>query len=110
MSASKLDTSGIFESESSDSPSLRTQLLLGAASVRIRKNGIEFRSDAPISPWTEMTVGLQSPRDGRRLNCTGVVVACEGSRHTGYVVSLLFMNLSRQSLERLNQIADGALG
>jgi hypothetical protein len=34
-----------------------------------------------------------------------VVVACDGNRHSGYAVSLLFMNLSRQSTEQLSALA-----
>ena len=52
-----------------------------------------------------MTVALQSSGDPKKVNCTGVVVACDGNRHTGYAVSMLFMNLSRQSQERLNLLA-----
>jgi hypothetical protein len=34
-----------------------------------------------------------------------VVVDCSGNRHVGYTVSLLFLNLSRQSQERLSALA-----
>jgi hypothetical protein len=103
MSTSKLDTSGIFESVTVQGN--QTTLNLPPAAVRIRKNGIEFRSPTPIPLWTEMTVALQSPTDSRKLHCTGIVVASNGNRHTGYAVSMLFMNLSRQSQERLNLMA-----
>ena len=103
MSTSKLDTSGVFHSVTVDSD--RTTLSLPQAAVRIRRNGIEFRSPTPIPPWTEMTVSLQSAGEAKKVNCTGIVVACEGNRHAGYAVSMLFMNLSRQSQERLNLLA-----
>ena len=51
----------------------QARLELSADTVVIHKNGIEFRSPTPFNPWTEMTVALQSPRDGGRLHCTGVV-------------------------------------
>ena len=103
MSTSKLDTSGIFHPVTVKSD--RTTLNLPHAAVRIRRNGIEFRSPTPIPAWTEMTVSLQSTTQGKRVNCTGIVVACEGNRHTGNAVSMLLMNLSRQSQERLNLLA-----
>jgi len=103
MSSSKLDTSGIFNPVTVQGD--QTQLTLPPDAVRFRRNGIEFRSPTPISVWTEMTVVLQSPGDAKKVNCTGVVVACDGNRHTGYAVSMLFMNLSRQSQERLNLLA-----
>jgi hypothetical protein len=52
-----------------------------------------------------VTVELRSPADSRPVRGIGVVVDCAGNRHSGYVVSLLFMNLTRQSQERLVQLA-----
>ena len=52
-----------------------------------------------------MTVSLESAGEGKRVKCTGIVVACDGNRHLGYAVSMLLMNLSRQSQERLNLLA-----
>ena len=82
---------------------INTRLTLPAAWVSIRKNGIEFRSASAITLWTEMTIGLESCGD-RRLECDGVVVACRGSRQNGYLVSLLFTSLSRQSQAALNSL------
>jgi hypothetical protein len=103
MSTTKLDTSGVFTPVTVKSDS--TTLNLPQAAVRIRKSGIEFRSPTPIPVWTEMTVSLQSASGARKVNCTGIVVACDGNRHAGYAVSMLLMNLSRQSQERLNLLA-----
>jgi hypothetical protein len=103
MSTSKLDTSGIFQLPRISTT--QTRLALPANSIRFRKNGIEFRTDKSISAWTEMTVDLQSPVDGKKVHCTGVVVDCSGNRHVGYLVSMVFMNMSRQSQERFNQLA-----
>lgn len=98
-----------FESVSAYQPvtvqSRETRLSLSPSDVRIRKNGVEFRSNAPIAPWTEMTVTLRSSRDAGKVNCTGVVVSCSGSRHNGYVVSMVFTSLSKQSQARLNLLA-----
>ena len=103
MSTIKLDTSGDFKPLTLQSD--RTTLSLPQNAVCIRKNGIEFRSPTPIPIWNEMTVTLESAGESKRVNCTGIVVACDGNRHTGYAVSILFMNLSRQSQERLNLLA-----
>jgi len=103
MSTSKLDTSGIFQAPKIITS--QTRLALSASAIRFRKNGIEFRTDKPIPAWTEMTVDLQSPVDGKNVHCTGVVVDCAGNRHAGYLVSMVFMNMSRQSQERFNQLA-----
>ena len=82
-----------------------TRLDLPADSIQIRKNGIEFHSTVPFNVWAEMTVSLQTPVDPKRLNCTGVVVACQGNRHAGYLVSMVFTDLSRQSQARLSALA-----
>ena len=81
-----------------------TLLSLSPNSFRIRKNGIEFKTDGEIPAWTEMTVELQLPGT-RAFSCTGVVVACAGSRHAGYNVSLLFTGLSEAAQQRLNDFS-----
>ena len=103
MSTSKLDTSGFFHAVRLHSN--ETELDLPAQAIRFRKNGIEFCSSSPIPKWTEMTVDLHSPRDAKKVHCTGIVVECTGSRHTGFLVSMVFMNLTRQSQERLSDLA-----
>jgi hypothetical protein len=100
MSANKFDTSGIFQPFKVLSS--EKCLSLPSTAVRIRKSGIEFKCSDPITPWTEMTVDLLCSADMKRVHCTGVVVACNGNRHTGYTVSMLFLNLSRQARERLD--------
>ena len=107
MSSTKLDTSGVFQPITIHPQ--KTQLTLPPSAVRIRKNGIEFRTTKPIPAWTEMTVALQSPGETKKVNFTGVVVACDGNRHARYVVSMVFISLSRQSQERLNTLADSRL-
>jgi hypothetical protein len=85
--------------------SQRKHLTLSPDAVCIRKSGIDFLASEPLTQWTEMTVDLQSPRDGKRIRCQGVVVACDGNSHSGYTVSMLFTNLTRQSEAVLNQLA-----
>ena len=63
--------------------------------------GIEFRASEPIAAWTEMTVALQRPGETKKVNCTGVIVACNGDPQSGYLMSMLFTNLSPQTQARL---------
>ncbi len=106
MSTSKVDTSGVFHPVTIHDQ--KTRLLLSDQQVVIRKNGIEFLSPNPVPLWEEVTVDLRSPVDARPVRGTGVVVDCNGNRHSAYVVSLVFMNLSRQSQERLTQLSEAS--
>jgi hypothetical protein len=83
----------------------QTKLSLSPDSVIIHKNGIEFRSNNPFSPWAEMTLTLQSPRDNSKVHCNGVVISCTGNKHTGYHVSMVFTGLSKQAEARLSAMA-----
>jgi hypothetical protein len=103
MSARKIESTPSFQPVVVQSR--ETRLSLSPEDVRIRKNGVEFRSLTAIAPWTEMTVALQSTRDAGKVNCTGVVIACNGNRHNGYTVSMIFTSLSKQSQARLNMLA-----
>jgi hypothetical protein len=103
MSARKIENSSAFNQVTFQSR--ETRLSLAPDQVRVRRNGVEFRSVSPITAWTEMTVTLQSTRDSGRVHCTGVVVACNGNRHNGYTVSMVFTSLSKQSQARLNLLA-----
>jgi hypothetical protein len=82
-----------------------TTLNLPAGSVTIRKNGIEFVSAKPLAPWTEVTLDIESPLERRKVTCRGVVVACDGNRHAGYQVALLFLGLTPQIQQRLESLA-----
>ena len=82
-----------------------TQLNLPASAVRVRKNGIEFRSDSALPLFTEISITLQSPLSARKLQCNGVVVACTGNRHEGYRASVLFLNLTPAAQQRLASFA-----
>lgn len=80
-------------------------LSLPAHAVTIRKNGIEFQSMKPLTPWTEMTLDIESSHEHKRVTCRGVVVACDGNRHKGYQISLLFVGLTPQVQERLESLS-----
>lgn len=101
MSTSKLDTSGVFYPKGQSS---EVRLNLSSHAIKFRRNGIEFLSSKPVPVWSEMTVDIQSP-DSKKVRGSGVVVACDGNRQSGYVVSFIFMNLSRQAQERLGALS-----
>lgn len=105
MSAKKISVAGSFGSQQVTIEARQTHLELSEDSVVIHKGGIEFRSPTAFSPWTEMTVAIQSPRDGGKVNCSGVVISCSGNKHTGYHVSMIFTSLSKQAQTRLSTMA-----
>ncbi len=107
MSARKVEIPNSFNHVTVEAR--QTRLSLSPASVIIHKNGIEFRSDTPFSPWAEMTLALQSPGDDRKLHCNGVVIACTGNKHAGYHVSMVFTGLSKHAEARLSAMASSAL-
>ena len=109
MSAKKLANVGSVGQPVSVS-ARNTKLELATESVSVHKNGIEFRSPGPLTEWSEMTVTLQSPVDGGKVSCNGVVVACVGNKHAGYHVSMLFTDMTRTAQERLNVLARSELG
>jgi hypothetical protein len=96
MSARKIENTSLGLS-----PSSTQCLTVPAQSVRIRKNGIEFRHDQPFAPWTEMTVTLQGSGLAKKVNFTGVIVACAGNARDGYEISMLFTHVTRLSQARL---------
>ena len=105
MSARKVESGGSLQQHVTVEER-QSRLTLSPDAVIISKHGIEFRSGTPFAPWTEMTMALQSPRgDGRGVNCNGVVISCTGNRHTGYHVSMVFTNVSKQAQARLNLLA-----
>jgi hypothetical protein len=88
----------------------QSRLELSTDAVSVHKSGIEFRSPTPFHEWTEMTVALHSPSGGGRLQCSGVVIACSGNKHSGYRVSMVFTHISEQAQARLNSMARSDLG
>lgn len=52
-----------------------------------------------------MTVALETLGDTKKVNFSGVIVACTGNRLTGYLVSMAFTSLTRQAQARLNSLA-----
>ncbi len=99
MSAGRIDRRTVSSTSES------TTLNLPADAVTIRKSGIEFRSGKALAPWTEITLSIESPIEKKKVACRGVVVACEGNRHSGYQVSLLFVGMTPQTEHRLQSLA-----
>ncbi|HLX68453.1 MAG TPA: PilZ domain-containing protein [Verrucomicrobiae bacterium] len=108
MSARKVESTSFQQHVTVEARQAR--LVLSPGSVIIHKNGIEFRSATAFSPWTEMTLTLQSPRDNGKVNCNGVVIACTGNKHAGYHVSMVFTGMSKQAEARLNAMVHSSIG
>ncbi|MCP5518118.1 MAG: PilZ domain-containing protein [Verrucomicrobiales bacterium] len=106
MTTSKVDTSGVFDRPATGCGEAR--FLLPTHQVAFRKSGIEFLSHEAVPLWKEVTVELQSPVDRQPLEATGVVVDCTGNRHTGYVVSLIFLEMTPGCERRLARWAESA--
>ena len=81
------------------------QLELDAGAVHIRENGIEFLSRTHIPAWTEVRVALHSPSIDQKVQAQGVVVSCVGDRHAGFVVTMVFLDLSAGARQRLCRLA-----
>jgi hypothetical protein len=109
MSAKKLTGGNSFQTSVSVT-SQDAKLELSADTVFIHKNGIEFRSPGSFNEWSEMTVALQSPRDGSRISCHGVIVGCTGNKHTGYHISMVFTGLNSQTEKQLGAMAQSEFG
>ena len=103
MAASRIDASLLRSTVVVETPQDRRQI--PDRLVRLHRNGVEFRSKAPFQLWTEMTVTLDAPGGGPRQEGTGVVVACEGNRHWGYTISVLFLGPMTEGAERTRQSA-----
>src|SRR5215471_10554282 len=100
MSAKKLGSLGSVGNSVSVAGQ-ESALALAPDKVSVHKNGIEFRSPTPFTEWSEMTVILQSPLDGSKLSCHGVVVACAGNKHCGYNVSMIFTSMTSEAEKQL---------
>jgi hypothetical protein len=109
MSAKKVSNPGILE-HSVKLAGRSATLDLSVEKVSIHKNGIEFRSPVPFTEWSEMTISLQSPVDGSQLSCHGIVVACTGTKHAGFHISMLFTGMTPQAEKQLGEIARTQFG
>ena len=106
MSAKKID--GIDGFSFRPQPN-QTRLTLSASTVRVHRNGLEFHTDKPVNVWKEIAIALESPLTIKKIQCTGVIVACSGNRHAGYNVSMLFTHISNHSQELLSFLSASRL-
>jgi len=104
MSARRISNTDVFSPVTVQART--TRLEVPAHAVRVHRSGIEFRSQTSIPAWTEMTVGLQTADDDRKVQFTGVVVACKGDMHRGYKVSMVFTSVSPKAQARLTALAN----
>lgn len=88
----KADTSGIFGPVSIRNHEI--QLNLYKHQVVVRKNGIEFLSDRYFHLWREVSLRLCIPNLGKEIEARGVVVDCVGNPHTGYVTTVMFLEVN----------------
>jgi hypothetical protein len=109
MSAKKFSGANSFQLPVSVT-SRDASLELSNGAVSVHKNGIEFCSPKPFNEWNEMTVTLQSPNDGGRVSCHGVIVGCAGNRHTGYHISMVFTGLNSETKKLLGTMARSEFG
>ena len=109
MSAKKIGSLGSMGNSVSVA-GRQSSLELCADKVSVHKNGMEFCSPTAFNEWSEMTVTLQSPNDGSHVSCHGVVVACTGSKHSGYHVSMLFTSLTPTAEKQLGAMARSEFG
>jgi hypothetical protein len=72
--------------------------------VRIQRSGIEFKSREPIPEWTELALEFDPTHDAERINCTGVVVACNPDSDKGYLVLVTFINPPKQATSNLMKL------
>jgi len=105
MSARKIQSLSPEKNGSVTVQARQTRLTLTPESVVIHKGGIEFQSETAFPKWVEMTITMQSPVDGGSINCSGVVVSCTGSKHAGFIVSMVFTGLTKQAELKLSQMA-----
>lgn len=106
MSSAKKDTSGAINS-------IALQLGQKKASIvgntfQLKPNGVTFKSDAALPPWTEVDMELQLPTrkptsaSANKIGCRGVVVHCKKQPKGGvYDVALLFCDVTPSTQQKL---------
>ena len=103
MKATKLDQSGVFEPFKVKSGGI--EFSLPPEAVNVRSNGVEFLSPEALPVWSELTIELTSPADQSPIHCSGIVVGSNGSKHAGFVVSILFVGLNPQAQSQVEALA-----
>ena len=101
MKATKLDQTGVFEPLKVRSGGV--EFSLPPEAVNVRSNGVEFLSPEPLPVWSELTLELSSPSDQQSIHCN--VVSSNGSKHSGFVVSILFLGLDALTQSQVEALA-----
>ena len=102
MGAKRLASSGNLNPLNIQSP--ETTLSLGAGQYTLWQSGIEFHSPQPLALWGEMAVEVTTLADQNKINAHGIVVESRGNRHSGYAVTMVFMNLTKQAQGQLSHL------
>ena len=103
MKVTKLDQTGVFEPLKVRSGGV--EFSLPPEAVNVRSNGVEFLSPEPLPVWSELTLELSSPSDQQSIHCNGIVVSSNGSKHSGFVVSILFLGLDALAQSQIEALA-----
>jgi hypothetical protein len=103
MKTTKLDKSGMFEPLTVRSNEI--EFTLPPEAVNVRSNGVEFLANQELPVWSELTIDLKSPRNNETIHCNGIVVGSSGSRHSGFVISILFVGLDPEAQSQLESLA-----
>jgi hypothetical protein len=103
MKTTKLDTSGMFEPLTVKSDEI--QFTLPPEAVNVRANGVEFLSSQELPVWSELTIELRSPKTHNPIQCNGIVVGASGSKHSGFVISILFVGLEPEAQSQVETLS-----
>ena len=103
MKTTKLDKSGVFEPLTVRSNEI--EFNLPPEAVNVRSNGVEFLAKQELPVWSELTIDLKSPSSNEPIHCNGIVVESSGSRHSGFVISILFVGLDPEAQSQVETVA-----
>ena len=103
MKTTKLDKSGMFEPLTVRSNEI--EFTLPPEAVNVRSNDVEFLANQELPVWSELTIDLKSPSSNEPIHCNGIVVGSSGSRHSGFVISILFVGLDPEAQSQVESLA-----
>lgn len=103
MKTTKLDNSGVFEPMTVRSNEI--EFTLPPEAVSVRTNGVEFLSGQELPVWSELTIDLKSPDSDALIHCNGIVVGASGNKHSGFVISILFVGMEAEAQSQVEALA-----
>jgi len=83
-----------------DSPeggSLGNCVTLTKGTYKVRSSGLEFFSEKELELYTELSLSVEHPETHKVVNFSGIVINCAGNRHEGFLVSLVFTNITQEA-------------